>query len=139
MEEFDWIKSFAESSYGSVSDFVPLPVEPVEPRTLPATTLRGSFSSFVCHVTSLERKLRSFSPIVLDDSSVVRNTGKILGQGKTFMVKHAQWVRDVNEPPLDVALKEIIPDLRTMNRSLRYVLFPQISIQCAYHISKLFY
>ncbi|CAN9200060.1 unnamed protein product [Alternaria alternata] len=118
MEEFDWIKSFAESSYGSVSDPVPPPVEPTGSKTLPATTPRGSFASFVCHVTSLERKLRSFSPIVLDDSSVVRNTGKILGQGKTFMVKHAQWIRDVNEPPLDVAVKEIIPDARATNRSL---------------------
>ncbi|CAN9196056.1 unnamed protein product [Alternaria alternata] len=118
MEEFDWIKSFAESSYGSVSDPVPPPVEPTESKTLPATTPRGSFASFVCHVTSLERKLRSFSPIVLDDASVVRNTGKILGQGKTFMAKHAQWIRDVNEPPLDVAVKEIIPDARATNRSL---------------------
>ncbi|CAN9151129.1 unnamed protein product [Alternaria alternata] len=118
MEEFDWIKSFAESSYGSVSDPVPPPVEPTGSKTLPATTPRGSFASFVCHVTSLECKLRSFSPIVLDDSSVVRNTGKILGQGKTFMVKHAQWIRDVNEPPLDVAVKEIIPDARATNRSL---------------------
>ncbi|CAN9170383.1 unnamed protein product [Alternaria alternata] len=118
MEEFDWIKSFAESSYGSVSDPVPPPVEPTESKTLPSTTPRGSFASFVCHVTSLERKLRSFSPIVLDDSSVVRNTGKILGQGKTFMVKHAQWIRDVNEPPLDVAVKEIIPDARATNQSL---------------------
>ncbi|CAI9633498.1 unnamed protein product [Alternaria burnsii] len=118
MEEFDWIKSFAESSYGSVSDPVPPPVEPTESKTLPATTPRGSFASFVCHVTSLEHKLRSFSPIVLDDSSVVRNTGKILGQGKTFMVKHAQWIRDVNEPPLDVAVKEIIPDARATNQSL---------------------
>jgi serine/threonine protein kinase len=118
MEEFDWIKSFAESSYGSVSDPVPPPVEPTESKTLPSTTPRGSFASFVCHVTSLERKLRSFSPIVLDDSSVVRNTGKILGQGKTFIVKHAQWIRDVNEPPLDVAVKEIIPDARATNRSL---------------------
>ncbi|RII08365.1 serine/threonine protein kinase Japonica Group [Alternaria sp. MG1] len=118
MEEFDWIKSFAESSYGSVSDPVPPPVEPTESKTLSATTPRGSFASFVCHVTSLEHKLRSFSPIVLDDSSVVRNTGKILGQGKTFMVKHAQWIRDVNEPPLDVAVKEIIPDARATNQSL---------------------
>ncbi|KAF7676673.1 hypothetical protein GT037_004885 [Alternaria burnsii] len=118
MEEFEWIKSFAESSYGSVSDPVPPPVEPTESKTLPATTPRGSFASFVCHVTSLERKLRSFSPIVLDDSSVVRNTGKILGQGKTFMVKHAQWIRDANEPPLDVAVKEIIPDARATNQSL---------------------
>jgi serine/threonine protein kinase len=125
MEDFDWIKSFAESSYGSVSHPVPPPVEPTESKTLPATTPRGSFASFVCHVTSLERKLRSFSHIVLDDSSVVRNTGKILGQGKTFMVKHAQWIRDVNEPPLDVAVKEIIPDARATNQSLKYVPFPK--------------
>ncbi|OSS47470.1 hypothetical protein B5807_07180 [Epicoccum nigrum] len=55
--------------------------------------------------------MRSFSPIVLADSSTVRNTGRILGQGKKFMVKHAQWIRDVKEPPVDVALKEIIPNL----------------------------
>ncbi|KAL1792232.1 hypothetical protein ACET3X_009983 [Alternaria dauci] len=118
MEEFEWIKSsFGESSYGSVSDAVALPEESTKSKTIPATAPQGSFSSFVCHVTSLERQLRSFSPIVLDDSSTVKVTGKILGQGKTFMVKHAQWVRDVKEPPLDVALKEIIPDLRAPSQT----------------------
>jgi hypothetical protein len=120
MDEFDWVKSFAESSYGTVSDATSLPVEPEGMSPLSTTTSRGSFASFVCHVTNLERQLRSFSPIVLDDSSTVRETGKILGQGKTFMVKHAQWVRDIKEPPLDVALKEIIPDFKESSQSPRY-------------------
>jgi hypothetical protein len=120
MDEFEWVKSFAESSYGTISDTFSLPVETENLEPLPPTTSRGSFASFVCHVTNLERQLRSFSPIVLDNSSTVRVTGKILGQGKTFMVKHAQWIRDEKEPPLEVALKEIIPDLKASNESPRY-------------------
>lgn len=120
MDEFDWVKSFAESSYGTLSDDLSLSVDPKHLDTLPPTVSRGSFASFVCHVTNLERKLRSFSPIVLDDSSTVRTTGRIIGQGKTFMVKHAQWVRDVKEPLLDVALKEIIPNLEESSGNSRY-------------------
>jgi len=75
---------------------------------LPTPASRGSFPSFVCHVSNLESKLRSFSPIVLDSSSDIQTTGKILGQGKTFMVKHALWTRNPKEPPVDVALKEIV-------------------------------
>jgi serine/threonine protein kinase len=123
MEEFEWRKSFTTSSYGTVID-APASA-PKESRAKAATTSRGSFASFVCHVFNLERKLRSFSPLVLDNSSNVRVTGKILGQGKTFMVRHAQWVRNPREPPLDVALKEIIPDVQasdgnsSSNRSYR--------------------
>jgi hypothetical protein len=117
MDEFEWVKSFATSSYGTVSDALFL--APKESRSTPTTTSRGSFASFVCHVVSLERKLRSFSPLVLDDSSNVRVTGKILGQGKTFMARHAQWVRNPKEPPLDVALKEIIPDVQSSNGTSR--------------------
>src|SRR5215469_13115482 len=101
MDQFEWRKSFMTSSYGTVTDS---PASaPKESRAKAATKSRGSFSSFVCHVVNLERKLRSFSPLVLDNSLNVRVTGKILGQGKTFMVRHAQWVRNPREPPLDVA------------------------------------
>lgn len=117
MSEFEWVKSFAESSYGTTSDAFSL--EPKQSRSISPTTSRGSFASFVCHVTNLERKLRSFSPLVLDNSSTVRVTNKVFGQGKTFMVKHAQWVRDAREPPLDVALKEIIPVAQASDGSSR--------------------
>ena len=120
MDEFDWVRSFAESSYGTISNTLPPLADPPLSDTLPQTTSRGSFASFVCHVTNLKRKMRSFSPIVLADSSTVRNTGRILGQGKKFMVKHAQWIRDVKEPPVDVALKEIIPNLEESGENSRY-------------------
>lgn len=113
MDEFDWVKSFPTSSYGTVSHEFPA----VEPRESQPSASRGSFASFVCHVTNLESKLRTLTPIVLDDSSSVRATGKILGQGKTFMVRHALWAKDPNEPPLDVALKEIIPDVQAEEES----------------------
>lgn len=118
MDEFEWVKSFATSSYGSVSDA--LSPSPNYSHTSASSTARGSFSSFVCHVISLERKLRSFSPIVLDNSSNVKVTNKILGQGKTFMVRHARWSQNPNEPPLDVALKEIIPDTQVFEGSSQY-------------------
>jgi hypothetical protein len=108
MDEFEWVKSFQTSSYGTVSHEFPT----VERRDHSSPASRGSFASFVCHVTNLESKLRTLTPIVLDDSSAVRATGEILGQGKTFMVRHALWIKDANEPPLDVALKEIIPDMQ---------------------------
>ena len=117
MDEFEWGKSFAYSSYGTVNDALSLPSK--ESRSKPKTASRGSFSSFVCHVVNLEHKLRSFSPVVLDDSSNVRVTGKILGHGKTFMVRHAQWVRNPREPPLDVALKEIIPVVQSSGGTSR--------------------
>jgi serine/threonine protein kinase len=116
MDEFQWIKSFATSSYGTINE-APLPsqnhLHPVTSRPS-----RGSFASFVCHVVNLENKLRSLTPIVLDDSSIVKETGRILGEGTTFMVKHAQWTKDPNEPPLDVALKEIIADVSTTDSSI---------------------
>ena len=117
MDDLEWGKSIATSSYGTVS--VAVSLAPRESRSTSTTTSRGSFASFVCHVVNLERKLRSFSPLVLDDSSNVRVTGKILGQGKTFMVRHAQWVRNPREPPLDVALKEIIPDVQSSDETSR--------------------
>ncbi|KAL5416922.1 hypothetical protein PMIN04_007984 [Paraphaeosphaeria minitans] len=108
MDEFEWVRSFPTSSYGTVSHELPA----IERREFPSSASRGSFASFVCHVTNLESRLRTLAPIVLDNSSSVRATGKILGQGKTFMVRHALWVKDPNEPPLEVALKEIIPDVQ---------------------------
>ena len=116
MDDVEWVThSFATSNYGTVHHEFPAtePQEHLEPPT------RGSFASFVCHVTNLERKLRIEKPIILDDSSPVRTTGKILGQGKTFMVRHALWVKDPNEPPLDVALKEVIPDMQAMENASR--------------------
>ncbi|KAF2641385.1 hypothetical protein P280DRAFT_469012 [Massarina eburnea CBS 473.64] len=112
MDEFDWVQSLATSSYGSLGD---APIDtPSGPLTEPTETAsRGSFALFVCHVSNLERKLRSFSNIILDGSSDVKLSGKVLGQGKTFMVRHAQWVQKPKEPPIDVALKEIIPDLQS--------------------------
>lgn len=117
MDEFEWVKSFATSSYGTVSDVVSS--VPNESLSAPKTTSRGSFASFVCHVVRLERKLRSFSSLVLDDSSNVKVTNKILGQGKTFMVRYAQWVRNPKEPPLDVALKEIVSDVQAPDGASR--------------------
>jgi serine/threonine protein kinase len=119
MDEFEWVRSFATSNYGTINEAL----VPSQSDSLPAAASRpvrpsrGSFASFVCHVVSLERKLRSFSPIVLDDSSVVKETGKILGEGTTFMVRHAQWIKNPDEPPLDVALKEIIADIRSSDGS----------------------
>jgi hypothetical protein len=117
MDEFEWVKSFATSSYGTVNDaFLSAANDSVSSS---AAASRGSFASFVCHVVRLESKLRSFSSLVLDDSSDVKATGKILGQGKTFMVRHAKWVRNPREPPLEVALKEIIPDVQSSDRASR--------------------
>ncbi|KAF2675889.1 hypothetical protein K458DRAFT_437652 [Lentithecium fluviatile CBS 122367] len=113
LNEFQWPPTFA--AYGTVTDNL----VPVRSATQPAIAPRpkGSFATFVCHVVSLEKKLQAASPIVLGDSSVVNETGKILGQGAAFMVRHAQWVKDPNEPPLDVALKEIIVDARLSSPS----------------------
>jgi len=117
MEEFDWVKSFATSSYGTVSDALSLTRE--ESRSAPPAPSRGSFASFVCHVVRLERKLLLDSSLVLDGSSNVKVSNKILGQGKTFIVRHAEWLRNPKEPPLDVALKEIIPDVQSSNVASR--------------------
>ncbi|RMZ78785.1 hypothetical protein DV738_g3617, partial [Chaetothyriales sp. CBS 135597] len=117
MDEFEWVKSFATSSYGTVSDA--LASTPEDSRSAPITAPRGSFASFVCHVVQLERKLRSFSSLVLDGSSNVKISSKILGQGKTFLVRHGQWVRDPQEPPLDVAVKEIISDVQSSEATSR--------------------
>jgi serine/threonine protein kinase len=117
MDDFEWVRTFANSSYGTISDE---PLETAEktgsaPPTTAAT--RGSFASFVCHVTRLQSKLRAFSPIVLDDSSTIKESGRTLGQGTTFIVRHAQWTRDADEPPLDVALKEIISDAESLEEA----------------------
>ncbi|KAF1949765.1 ankyrin [Byssothecium circinans] len=112
MEEFDWVQSLAAFDYGTTSEApTDTPLGPFQESTASAAS-RGSFASFVCHVKHLERRLRSFSDVVLDDSSNVTVSGKILGQGRTFMVRHAQWVQKPTEPPMDVALKEIISDLQ---------------------------
>ncbi|KAM7214473.1 Ankyrin repeat-containing domain protein [Rhypophila decipiens] len=118
MDEFEWKKSFAtssyySSSYGILSDSLPLPEgheAPEQPQDNSAPG-RGSFAFFVCQVTSLQRDLRLESPLLLNDSSKVQVTGRILGEGKTFVVRHAQWVPNPAEPPVDVALKEIISDV----------------------------
>ncbi|KAF1977221.1 hypothetical protein BU23DRAFT_501063 [Bimuria novae-zelandiae CBS 107.79] len=115
-DDIDWVRSnFATSSYGTINHEFPV----TDAQQSPPSAPRGSFASFVCHVTNLERKLRISNPIVLDDSSSVRATGKILGQGKTFMVRHALWTKDPNEPPLDVALKEVIPEIQPTDGTSR--------------------
>ena len=119
MAEFDWGKSFAISGYGAVTDVPSRPPDETANQVRDARVKepRGSFASFVCHVTSLERGLRSSSPLVFDDSSNMSITGRLLGQGKTFMVRHARWVRNPKEPPVDVALKEIISDVQLEDNS----------------------
>ena len=109
MEGIDWVThSFATANYGTIND-----VSTATHLEHPSPANRGSFASFVCHISNLESKLRS-NAIVLDDSSSVRTTGKILGHGKTFMVKHALWTKDPREPPVHVAMKEIIADVPVM-------------------------
>ncbi|KAF2465007.1 ankyrin [Lindgomyces ingoldianus] len=118
MDEFEWVKSFSSSNYGTLSDYVsPVIKENKREPPNPSQLSRGTFSSFICHVIHLERKLRSFTPIVLDGSSDIRVTGKILGQGKTFLVRHAQWAQKPNEPPVEVALKEIIPTFQSTDET----------------------
>ena len=109
MDDVQWVThSFTTFDYGTVDQ--PSTIDNRQERPQRA---RGSFASFVCHVTNLERKLQVSNSIVLDDSSTVRSTGKILGEGKTFMVRHALWTKNPTEPPLDIALKEIVPDFDT--------------------------
>jgi len=115
MDEFQWAKSFQTASYGTICDTLIPAAEESLPERTPAS--RGSFAPFVCHVASLEKKLKSISPIVLDTHSIVKETGRNLGEGTTFMVRHAHWVKDPNEPPLDVALKEIIADVNSSRTS----------------------
>jgi hypothetical protein len=111
MEGAQWIThSFGTVNYGTLNYGTVNDVSPTTHPRQPTPANRGSFASFVCHVSNLERKLRS-NAIVLDDASSVRTTGKILGRGTTFMVKHALWTKDPKEPPVDVAVKEIIPDM----------------------------
>ena len=113
MAEFEWAQSFATSSYGTVSYKTPAEEDLAQTRL--STTFKGSFASFVCHVVNLENKFRSHSPIVLDNSSKITMTPTILGQGTTFMVRRARWLRDPKEPIVDVALKEIISATLPMN------------------------
>lgn len=123
MDEFEWVKSFSTSSYGTVSHLISREIEggdQEQPNSSQAPL--GSFASFICHVIHLERKLRAFTPIVLDTSSSIRATAKILGQGKTFLVRHAQWVQKPNEPPIEVALKEIIPTFQSTDETSRYMI-----------------
>jgi len=118
MDEFDWVtRNYTVSSYGSLNN-IPDTTESKKPVTDGHD--RGSFASFICHVCRLENKLRGFSPIVLNNSSNVRVTDKILGRGKTFLVRHAFWVKDPSEPPVEAALKEIIPDFQVLVESSRY-------------------
>ena len=109
MDEFEWVQSFPTSSYGTIG-YSTISCPELLSQTLDKP-VRGSFASFICHVINLERKLRSFSPLVLDGSSNISLTGKILGQGKTFMVRHARWSKVKTEPPVEVALKEIVPGI----------------------------
>jgi serine/threonine protein kinase len=121
MAEFEFVTTFDLSSRGHVprSNTVIGEVEPAL-EGLP-TPRQGSFASFVCHLSHLEAKLRADSSLVLDGHSKIRKTKHILGRGNTFLVRQASWVKDSNEPPLDVALKEIIPDGVTDSRPTRQV------------------
>lgn len=116
MDEFDWVRSFSGSNDGTISQVL----LPTEQRESPNSKSRGSFASFVCHVTNLESKLRTTTPIVLDDSSPVRTTGRILGQGKTFIVRHALWTKTPQESPMEVALKEITPEEEAEDDTIGY-------------------
>ncbi|KAF2197948.1 kinase-like protein [Delitschia confertaspora ATCC 74209] len=122
MDEFDWVKTHTTlSSYGTLSDIL-INDPKGSGNHIPARRDRGSFASFICHVFHLERSLRALSPILLDNLSNVRVTDKILGQGKTFLVREAFWIKDRNDPPIKAALKEIIPifqpvDARSSNGS----------------------
>jgi len=112
MAEFDFVSTFDLPS----RDLVSLPHQSTQSdfdaadRLPPAELIRGSFTSFVCHLSHLDTKLRSNSSLVLDDSAKIQKTSRVLGKGKTFLVRQASWVKDPDDPPLEVALKEIIPE-----------------------------
>lgn len=127
MDEFEWAKSFSNSfsasSYGTRSSSSRHNAK--DGREGPPNAIsqppQGSFSSFICHVIHLERKLRAFNPIILNGSSNIKHTGRILGLGKTFLVRHAEWMQKPNEPPVEVALKEIIPTFQSTSQGSTYV------------------
>jgi hypothetical protein len=116
MAEFEFVITLDLPSHGLVthSNSAIGEVEPA-PERLP-TPRQGSFASFVCHLSHLEAKLRPDSSLVLNVHSKIRKKKHILGRGNTFLERQASWVKDANESPLDVELKEIIPDGVTDNR-----------------------
>jgi hypothetical protein len=121
MAEFEFVTTFDLPSRGLVPRSNTA-IGEVEPALEGFPTPRqGSFASFVCHLSHLEAKLRADSSLVLDGHSKIRKNKHILGRGNTFLVRQASWVKDSNEPPLDVALKEIIPDGVTDSRPTRQV------------------
>jgi len=120
MAEFEFVSTFDLPS----RDLVSLPDQSTQvdvdaDQSPPVDLRRGSFASFVCHLSHLDTKLRGFTSLVLDESAKIQKTGRILGSGKTFLVRQASWIKDPNDPPLDVALKEIIPETVTDGRPIR--------------------
>lgn len=122
MDEFEWARSFSNSfsasSYGTRGSTSRRNAKDSRegPPNATSQSSQGSFSSFICHVIHLERQLRAFNPIIFDGSSNIKHTGRILGQGKTFLVRHAEWIQRPNEPPVEVALKEIIPTFQSTSQ-----------------------
>ena len=68
---------------------------------------KTNFSSFICHVLHLERRLRD-SPVLLDAAAKLRGPSRPVGRGTSFQVKYTKWNADPSKPPIDVAIKEII-------------------------------
>jgi hypothetical protein len=91
--------------------------QPQLSKRTPDSRLKGTFASFIYHVVYLERKLRGFNPLVLDNAAKIRKTDRTLGCGKTFHVQQAQWFKDPKEPPVDVAVKEIVANDEDISRS----------------------
>jgi len=108
MADLDFPSTFDLSSLSSVI-FTPSGGSSSQPLSEPEVQ-DSSFASFACHTIFLERKLRGDSPLVLENGAVIKKTGRVLGQGKTFHVEHAQWFKDPKDSPIDVAVKEIIAD-----------------------------
>jgi hypothetical protein len=140
MAEFEFVTTFDLPSRELVPHSNPATGE-VEPSLegLP-TPRQGSFASFVCHLSHLETKLRADSSLVLDSYSKICKKKHVLGRGNTFLVRQASWVKDPNEPPLDVALKEIIPDGVAGSRPTRQVklyIFSNVKLKWAKVIGKI--
>ncbi|KAK3375662.1 kinase-like domain-containing protein [Lasiosphaeria ovina] len=124
MAEFAWIKSFSTSNYGLINDTPPkavveAPLQQADFRLPEESPARGSFATFVCHVSSLDAGLRLESPVLKEtsNSSKISLTGRLLGQGRTFVARHALWARNPNEPRVEIALKEIVCDVLSADDS----------------------
>jgi hypothetical protein len=122
MDEFEWVKSFSIRSYGTISDLLTQDVNIADHKEGTGNNVRGSFASFICHVNYLEKKLRSFSPIVLTNLSNIKVSDTVLGKGKTFLVRQASWIKDPSEPPVSAALKEIVPEFDLFDQRSRRVI-----------------